>query len=58
MWLLATEHGAMVCGIVLGRDLVVTMAAGGRAHPQRTHPARSRRRWQARRTVARQLTAS
>jgi PucR family transcriptional regulator, purine catabolism regulatory protein len=28
MRLLATEHGAMVCGIVLGRDLVVTAAAG------------------------------
>jgi sugar diacid utilization regulator len=28
MRLLATEHAAMVCGIVLGRDLVVTAAAG------------------------------
>jgi hypothetical protein len=28
MRLLAVEHAAMVCGIVLGRDLVVTAAAG------------------------------
>ena len=33
MRLLATEHAAMVCGIVLGRDLVVT-AAAGRARQQ------------------------
>ena len=31
MRLLAIEHAAMVCGIVLGRDLVVTAAAGGPA---------------------------
>ena len=33
MRLLAVEHAAMVCGIVLGRDLVVT-AAAGRARQQ------------------------
>jgi PucR C-terminal helix-turn-helix domain/GGDEF-like domain len=33
MWLLATEHAAMLCGIVLGRDLVAS-AAAGRARQQ------------------------
>lgn len=28
MMLLASEHGAMVCGVLLGRELVVTAAAG------------------------------